>query len=222
MILGMMARRISGAAAETDPYWANVYALLPFDSVTNQEVSGNSTWSADVGVLGSSPTVLDGNFFDAVYYTPSGSNSRISSSTTVAVGTRDFTIECWVKMNAGGSAYRCIWTMPGAGLFARNGQVIWYQGGTRAPSASVVDGDIYHVMVTRESGTVRLFVNGIKSATDYSGSASIATNKMYVGADAAYASGYGNSIDEMRITLDVARETANFTPRTTPFPRIGP
>lgn len=220
MILGMMGRRL--APAETDPYWSNVYALLPFDSATNEEVSGNSTWVADSGITGSSITVLDGNYLDAVYYAPDGKNARISSSSTVALGSRDFTIECWVKMAAGGSSYKAIWTMPGAGLFARNGQVIWYQGGIRAPSASVVDGDIYHVMVTRESGTIRLFVNGVKSSTDYPGSASIATNKMYVGADASYSSGYGSSIDEMRITLDVARETANFTPRTTPFPRSGP
>lgn len=220
MITGMMARRL--ATVEADPYWPNVYALLPFDSATNQEVSGNSAWDADSGATGSSITVLDGNYFDAVYYAPDGKNARISSSSTVALGSRDFTIECWVQMLAAGSGYKCIWTMPGAGLFTRNGQVIWYQGGAWAPSATVTDGDIYHLMVTRESGTVRVFVNGVKSATDYAGSASIATNKMYIGADAAFGSGYGNKIDEMRITLDVARETANFTPRTTPFPRSGP
>jgi len=220
MILGMMSKRIG--VVETDPYWANVYALLPFDSSTNQELSGNSAWNADVGVIGSAEVILDGPYFQGGYYVPASQNSRVSSVDTVAVGSRDFTIECWVKMAAGGSSYKAIWTMPGAGLFAQSGTVLWYQGGIRAQSAPVTDGIVYSVAVTRQSGTVRVFVNGVKSASDYAGSASIATNKMYIAADAAYGSSYGERIDEMRITLDVARYTSNYTPRTTPFPRSGP
>lgn len=213
MILGMMAKRI-GAPAETDPHWANVYALLPFDSALNQEVSGNSAWDSLVGATGSASPMLDGNYGDAQF--------RIRTATNVAIGMRDFTVEGWFRPTDSSSAYQTIWFCGNAGIYYRNGKLHWYQSGIRCESSALTIGVVYPFAVTRSSGTVRLFVAGNKSATDYSSSSSITTGQINVGAN-MYGGEWSNcDVDEVRITLDVCRYTASYTPRTTPFPRSGP
>lgn len=202
-----------GGGAETDPHWANVYALLPFDSALNQEVSGNSTWSIQAGSTGSSPVLLDGNFGDGPF--------RINSSSTISIGTRDFTFEGWIRPTNSSTAYQAIVYAPAAAIYYRNGKLHWYQSGIRCESASLTIGTAYHFMVTRSSGTVRLFINGVKSATDYASSPSIASGFIFIGVNATASEVSNCELDEIRLTLDVARETSNFTPRTTPFPRTG-
>lgn len=199
---------------ETDPYWANVYALLPFDSSLNQEVSGASTWTTISGSISSASPMLSGSYAAARF------NCRSASS--VAIGTQDFTIEGWCRPTNSNPDYQSLWYMPGAALYYRNGKIHWYQGGIRCESGALSIGALHAWMVSRESGVVRVFVNGVKSATDYSGSASIATNPMSVGANTANGEPSDCDSDEVRVTIGVARETANYTPRTTPFPRRGP
>lgn len=212
MITGMMARRL--APTETDPYWANVYALLPFDGALNQEVSGNSAWTTISGATGSASPMLSGNYAVARF--------NVRSSATLAVGSQDFTVEGWCRPTNSNSNYQSLWFMPGAAVYYRNGKIHWYQGGIRCESGPLTIGALHAWMVSRASGVVRIFVNGTKSASDYTGSASIATNRMSVGANTANAEPSDCDIDEVRITIGVARETANYTPRTTPFPRSGP
>lgn len=197
--------------AETDPHWANVYALLPFDSALNQEVSGNSAWSSISGSISSASPMIGGSYADAQF--------RVRTTASVAIGSRDFTIETFIRPSNSNSNYQSIWHMTGVAIYYRDGKVHWYQGGIRAESASLTVGDVHAIMVTRASGTVRVFVNGVKSASDYSGSASIATNQMSIGANSTGGEWSDCDQDEFRITLDVARETSNYTPRTTPFPR---
>ena len=76
-----------------------------------------------------------------------------------------------------------------------------------------------HVAVCRASGTLRLFVNGLVSA-------SIADSSTYknigypfsVGNDSNLYSPLTGYIDDLRVTKGVARYTANFTPPTQSFP----
>jgi hypothetical protein len=187
---------------------------LPFDSALNEEVSGNSTWLAISGVVDDEAPMLSGNYAAASF--------NVQSSEVIAIGAQDFTIEGWCRPTNSNSNYQTLWYTPGAAVYYRNGKIHWYQGGIRCESASLTIGTTYHFMATRESGTVRLFINGVESATDYSASPSIATNGMSVGVNTAYGEPSDCDQDEVRITIGVARETANFTPRTTPFPRSGP
>lgn len=213
MITGMMARRI--APVETDPHWANVYALLPFDSAINQEVSGNSVWSSLVGSTGSASPMLSGNYGDGQF--------RIMSTASVAIGTRQFTIDGWFRPTDSSAAYQTIWFFGNVGIYYRNGKLHWYQSGIRCESAALTIGAVYSFAVTRDgSGTVRLFVGGNKSVADYAASGSISTGQINIGAN-LYGRELSNcDIDEVRITLDVCRYTSTYTPRTTPFPRMGP
>jgi hypothetical protein len=210
MITGMMARRIA-AAGETDPYWSDVFALLPFDTATNQEVSGNSVWIASPGTIASATTMLDGSYAVGIF--------KIQTNDLYSIAARDFTIEFWLRPTDFSSDYQTIFFVPGSAIYYRLGKLNWYQGGVRCESAALTIGVTYAVLISRQSGTVRLFVNGIKSVSDYAGSASITTSRIYIGTNSFGDEASNCEIDEMRITLDVARETANYTPRTTPFPR---
>jgi hypothetical protein len=69
----------------------------------------------------------------------------------------------------------------------------------------------YHIAVTRQSGTVKLWVNGVldgsvADARNYSASGSLEVGISHVG---NYFTGY---IDDLRITKGVARYTSTFTP----------
>lgn len=196
---------------ETDPYWSDVYALLPFDSALNQEVSGKSTWSVLVGSTGSTSPMLSGDYGDSQF--------RIFSSGTVAIGARDFTIEGRFRPTDSSANYQALWYVPGAAIYYKDGKLHWYQGGIRCESAALTIGTTYTFMVSRASGTVRLFINGVKSSTDYASSPSIGTSQINIGSNSAGGELSNCDLDEIRMTLDVARETANYTPRTTPFPR---
>lgn len=209
----MIINPYSFGVHETDPYWSDVYALLPFDSALNQEVSGNSTWSVLAGATGSVTPVLSDNYGAAQFH--------IRSSSSVTIAARQFTVEGWVRPSDSSSSYQTIWNAGStAGIFYRYGKLHWYQGGIRCESGALTIGMAHAFSVSRDSsGIVRLFVNGIKSPADYHGSASIATANMDIGENFLGGEISNCDIDEVRITLDVCRYTSNYTPRTTPFPR---
>jgi hypothetical protein len=81
----------------------------------------------------------------------------------------------------------------------------------------------YHVAITRSSGTVRLFLNGVSDATAVTGNSTnhSDTNAFYVGIDGAYDrypfTGY---ISNARLVKGTAVYTSAFTPSTTPLTAI--
>ena len=84
---------------------------------------------------------------------------------------------------------------------------------TPTPSTSVWN----HISVSRESGIVRLFVNGEVKGSWNSGGLNFDQTLTSFGAGFGTNSLFG-AIDELRITKGVARYIANFTPPTEPFP----
>jgi hypothetical protein len=73
-----------------------------------------------------------------------------------------------------------------------------------------------HCAIVRNSSTISLFVNGIKSTSTYSGILNISTLEHRIGGydqigNPFYFNGY---LDSLRITKGIARYTANFNPET--------
>jgi hypothetical protein len=106
------------------------------------------------------------------------------------------------------------------GVYASGGNKLdFIYGSTRLTSAATVStGQWTHFAVTRSSGTIRLFINGvvdINTAT-YTSAINASRTQPVVGAviDPYYLNGY---IDDLRITNGYARYTANFTAPTAPF-----
>ena len=197
----------------------------------NLKLFGNTTGSTDQvrsGVWANTKTMK----FD-------GSGDYIStlSSPLLSMGTRDFTIECWVNKSV--ANHKGIWQISSTagGLQSTNygltlalgfqvGRWQIYAGGNSAginsSSFSLSTNTWYHTAVIRYNGTTRLFIDGtqIISTSDtynYTGT--------YMVIGGYYSTSYLHQgyIQDLRITkgearyIDKQNPTANFTPPSAPL-----
>jgi hypothetical protein len=161
-----------------------------------------------------------------------GSNSYLISPLVASntIGTGAFTIECWVyfssfnsynsifDMRNGNGAYPCI-------TVSNAGNVLWYiNNSTQIDSGSgaVSTGSWYHIAVCRSGTSTKLFINGTQAGSTYSDSTNYLNSNVHVGAGDSnnppagnYVNGY---IDDLRLSIGLARYTANFTPPTAALP----
>jgi hypothetical protein len=81
-----------------------------------------------------------------------------------------------------------------------------------------------HLAVSRQSGTLRLFINGVLVASGSLPNSSVATLPLLAGAANSYTTTYyfDGYLDDIRITKNIARYTTTFTPPTAAFPNLGP
>jgi hypothetical protein len=169
-----------------------------------------------------------------------GGSAFVSTTAPITLGAGSFTIEAWVFVDSESSGTRPIasaydlaptptpfakWLFYVTGdgtlsFLAENaGQNQWtlLSGGAGVPTDEWV-----HVAVTRSNDSLRLFVDGVENTHSVSNaglnipSADItAVGKLVEnGAGADHFAGY---IDELRILIDTAVYTANFTPPTGPL-----
>lgn len=217
-------------AAATDPYFANVVALLHFEgsnggtTFTDQIVAntwtrnGTSTISTADKKFGSS----SGNF-------PNNTLSPISTSdkSNLQMGTSDFTIEAWLNPLTPVSGFG-VWylkgvnTSNGLSIGTTPTQITVRRNGVTDLTASVSISTWAHVAVVRASGVLTVYLNGTSVATSSTSFNNTDTDILYVGSNTAVGGNsnfsYGGYLDEFRLTKGVARYTSNFTPPTAPFP----
>ena len=149
---------------------------------------------------------------------------------TEAVGTGDFTIECWVKVvEAPGnnerifvygtnetSPYSVIALMLNTSKYLvvrlANSDRITY-------STALTMGIWYHVAIVRASGTVTLYVDGTSRGTYSDSSANYAETDLHLGYDSSLTSAYSiyGLITNFRQVNGVAVYTGNFTVPTVPL-----
>jgi hypothetical protein len=81
-------------------------------------------------------------------------------------------------------------------------------------------GQWYHIAVTSQTNTGRVFIDGIQQGgtIDFSGTVN-STETLQIGRTHTATDDLNGFIDDLRITR-VARYTSNFTPPTAPFPDI--
>jgi len=150
------------------------------------------------------------------------------SFSDLALGTNDFTIEAWIKTDSQTQYAQIIGneTSPDGFTLLINhasggaGDLAVYVMGNFVLSggSEINDDSWHHIALVKDSGTLRLFVDGaqVASATNSSSYTSgsdtfVANNNLYAGRDLAC------YIDELRIFRGTAIYTANFTPPTAPF-----
>lgn len=214
----------------SDPHYHNTVLHLPFDSdlrdksryVNGVKAFGNVAVSTSEKKYGAGSAVFDGS---TGYLTP------LSQSQTL---TGDFCVELWMRSSTdtSGTAYYPRLMASVVSPDATSLQ-IWLQGRVRAElderdapgvlqvltnnvllrSANPLnDGLWHHIAVTRQSGVMRLFVDGASQgsvASTVSFSMPIGTR---IGARVDNVGFYAGHIDDYRITVGIARYTENFTP----------
>ena len=146
-------------------------------------------------------------------------------------GTGDFTIEAWIyRAGNSGNQPICQGDVIGSSTndkwwFAVNNTGLIFSthasGGFSVQTTTTFTlNSWYYVAVTRSSGTMYMFVNGVSTSFSTSGTPSGYTlnqNGLAVGgmSTPSYWNGY---ISDLRVTKGYARYTATFTPPTNPLP----
>ena len=161
------------------------------------------------------------------YFDGSGDSLQVSSGSSIS-GTGDFTAECWIYPTAVPSTYNvigCSDTTGGLTMFGLNANGTIFMGRSlidvQATTTNSLSYNTWnHIAVSRSSGTVRLFINGVQG---YSGSITTNYNAGVVrlGTDGGgSALPYTGYISNFRIITNSAIYTSNFTPSTTPLTAV--
>ena len=146
-----------------------------------------------------------------------GDYLSLASSSDFDFGTDDYTIECWINVDA--AAYNGLWTAGGGYnsgvslVVNSSGKLSLYDASYLIESAdnTVSIGQWYHVAVSRSSNTVKLFVNGAEIGSATQGS--IPQGAFYVGAEVADGGGsspMNGKISNFRVVKGTAVYTSSF------------
>ena len=173
----------------------------------------------------------------SMYFDGTGDYVKVTNTTTSVSG--DFTIECWVNFSSyalsGGNSR--VFSMKPGGNTADNLQLlvglgdsgstagsvsIWTNAYTAHATTVVADDSWHHLAVTRESGTVKIYIDGTLDGSgsnsttfDFSGH-KIGTRDETTDAT----SKFSGSISDFRTVVGTAVYTSNFTPPTAPLTDI--
>jgi hypothetical protein len=231
-----------GVGGGDDPNFANVVALLHFNGADGATTfldhspgSPSRLWTANGNAqidtaqskFGGASGVFDGT----------GDYVSAGDSADWDLGSSDFTIECWARLNATGE----MTFVAQVGATGANNTASFSLGigaGTKARgffcSGSSIVGDCvgattlstgqwYHIAYVRNGTSLKIYLDGNEdgSATS-SATMNNSTDTLAIGRYGAFDGGYFNGwIDELRITKGVARyvgSPTNFTPPTSAFP----
>lgn len=185
------------------------------------ETAGNAKLSTAVTKFGTASMAFDGT----------GDYLTAPASTNLMLGSGDFTIEAWVYTTIANQTYGSgiIGTYDGASNGGWSLIINRSSGATYGiafihanaiqqsyTAAYLSTNTWHHIAISRQSGTLRTFLNGTQVATGTYATADTVSATCYVGSQGAgqYHNGY---IDDLRITKGFARYTANFTPPTSAF-----
>lgn len=173
------------------------------------------------------------------YFAGGGTYLSTPNSSTVYTnfGTADFCIECWVFPTSALSESTLIANGPDgttSGTFVlylyRNGDIqLFYNTGAgvavlgSGSASSPTINTWSHIALTRQSGTVRCFVNGVsKFSGTVSGNLGTASGTSTIGTRTGQTSSnsWPGNISNLRIVKNAAVYTAAFTPPTAPLTAI--
>lgn len=150
----------------------------------------------------------------------------LTSATSMAMST-DYTIECWINPNVSGATAQTIWRMGDENI---GRTVMWLDlgdnsfrldtfGGAYTPDWSgaggfynnVLPGYWYHIAYVRQSGTVRIYVNGVQAVTGTS-------NVDFNSGGFVIGDNFNGYMDEFRISSTARYPNGTtFTPSTSVF-----
>lgn len=213
----------------SDPYFANVTTLCHFNgsngSTTITDQKANSWTVRGTAAITTSSPVFGTGCLDVS--NASGRNYIYTTSAPGNLGTGDFTVEFRIKTSE--NAY--VVSLDKWNSSAPTGYQIYIQGGALGiwtssdlgnGGSGLNNGAWHAVAITRSGTTIRYFIDGtiVKTVTgnsyDFTSNSILSVGGQGQVGDGTY--GIHGYIDELRITVGVARYTANYTPETSAFP----
>lgn len=206
-----------------DPYAPNVVLHLPLNANWTEStgktvtVSGNSVIVSTNKKLGTGSAYFDGS-----------GDKAVVSSTELNFGTGDFTIELWTCFDGIGFGYPRIiemmtypavtgWTIMAQNASSTPNLYATNNSATLTTTYNLVVGKWVHIALTRSSGTVRLFADGVQIGSVASDTTNCSAGYACLAGGNASGDAYKGYIADVRLTKGVARYTANFNPPREPF-----
>lgn len=209
-------------AIAPDPYWANVYALIPFNGNYVDSVSGNT------GTVTGTVTVDSSGMTTGTTTSYIRMPARSDNSGYGALASVNYTWEAFITMTAPHPGVHAYWIgLWGVALtkigFAststvNNAPYVFWASNAKTVTGPVTvaanNGVRYHVAVVRVGSVNTMYFNGIKTGTfDASGLTGGTTYFLDIGVGGLW------KIDNFRMTKGVARYTgATYTVPDSPFP----
>lgn len=137
-------------------------------------------------------------------------------------GLGDFTIEWWQKLNTTTNNLSAVRFGAFEGIIVGSDSIRFY-GGTEYNVActAILSTNWEHVAICRLSGVIRIFHNGILKFNNLSNSnpsVSITSDRFNLGESFSIFNSLNGYIDEFRVTVDTARYSTSFAPRTERLP----
>ena len=220
-----------------DPFRSQVSLLLHGNADGSGNILDSSPTPKTISKFGNAasatpPSYPNSNsaFGNAIAFDGSGDYLSIPATTAFEYGIGDFTIECWIRF-ASATGVQIFYdqrfatgTGPQPVLYT-NGTSLRYffNGSDRITIATVAANQWYHLALSKQASSTRAFIDGVQGGSTYVDATSYTTGpSVFVGNDSFTPAGFGFNgyIDDLRITKNVARYTANFTPPAAPFPDI--
>ena len=207
-----------------DPYWNNVVLAMHMDgtdgSTTFTDVKGHAVVVYGNARLGTAQSKFGGSSLLC-----DGTADRLSlTHADCAVGTGDFTIECFVRLLAKSGDQHII-NMPNGASFLQigfNGTTFFiYSNLGYNGFAGYAVNTWYHVAVQRASGSVKVFIDGVLVNTQAMTTNFYTGTIVIGGSTASDTDSLNGNIDEFRLTKGVARYAGNFTAPDSAFPDRG-
>lgn len=217
-----------GLPAIYDPYWDAVVLGMHMDGadagVTFTDVKGKT-----VSVFGNAQTKTATKKFGtaSAYFDGTGDYLSTPTTTDLAFGTGDYSIEAWVYLSTLGTERALLDTRAATtdtGLYL-------YVSATNFPTlfgnnAAIVTGSTalvasawYHLAAVKVSGTVTLYLNGVSIGSAASAYTVTCPGSVVIGRKiGSTTNDWSGYLDDLRITRGVARYTANFQPAQYAFP----
>ena len=225
-----------------DSYYDQTVLFLPFEKRT--EFPGSPNLIYDFSKYNARPSVTSSGGLSATSkYGTQGfsSNGFLNESQGIsldylsrplALGTADFTVEGWFRTNHVASNVPFTLIDAGRDLSATSWRFYVAPTIQRASfntgagttiivgNTTLATGTWYHLAVTRSAGLMSIWVNGSLDATPVVNTTSFTASSNCLSATApgfSSASGFYMFLDDLRVTVGVARYTSSFTPTEIPL-----
>lgn len=152
---------------------------------------------------------------NSVYFDGSGDYLASASTSDLAFGTGDWTIECWVYPTASPSNMR-LWNFSGSQdngdlNVGSTGTLNYYNGSVSTTSTGglVPVNQWTHIAIVRSSGTVKGYVNGVEALSQSTTPNTTSAREIYIGGNVnTLFNGY---MSNFRIVKGTAVYTSNFS-----------
>jgi hypothetical protein len=193
-------------------------SIIDKSQTNNLQLVGNTTGSTTQTKFANTKSM---------YFDGTGDYVIINDTNIANFGTSDFTIETWVycedtntnqiietrPSNTNGS-YISAGIQAGSGIFFYTNNAYAHTG-TRI--GTINTGQWHHVAWVRYNGTITSYIDGV-SVGSASNTTNVISSNTYIGWNAFAGDNTGSVyIQDFRVTRNIARYTANFTPPTAPF-----